>query len=210
MKLNTFFFCFVTFTLSYLIGCSPSDIDVSGDVFIVTKGGENIKLGLVEVNVFPDSVFKSFLKNKLQAAKSDLLQYKPLKEKLRKELDGTQISNWEKYKLIFHKWAELKDELIDKYINGGFLMTDLPTSLVKTKTDADGKFIIKLKPDNYAIVASASRIVGDKTEKYYWIIWFTVDSKKQNRIMLSNDNLYDSKNDTLYNLDFESLRILIL
>ena len=44
-----------------LFGCKPKETTLSGQVFIVTKGGENIKLGLVEVQLLDKQQVKDFL-----------------------------------------------------------------------------------------------------------------------------------------------------
>ncbi len=44
-------------------GILSKNVPVSGQVFIVTKGGENFKLGLVHVAIAEDSAFESFKKS---------------------------------------------------------------------------------------------------------------------------------------------------
>ena len=50
--------------------------------------------------------------------------------------------------------------------------------------DADGKFHFEAKAGSYAIVAAASRLVGDTSEVYYWF----VAAPKAGTIHLANDN----------------------
>ena len=45
-----------------LAGCKPKEISVSGQMFVVTKGAENVKLGDVEVLLLQRSQATDFLK----------------------------------------------------------------------------------------------------------------------------------------------------
>jgi len=65
----------------------------------------------------------------------------------------------------------------------------MPGPARSAKTDADGKFQMKIpRSGSYVVAASSSRFVGGSTEKYYWLV--KVDPRKESTIMLSNDNLY--------------------
>jgi hypothetical protein len=44
-----------------LVGCKPKPVALTGQIFIVTRGAENIKLGLVEVQLIQRQDVKSFL-----------------------------------------------------------------------------------------------------------------------------------------------------
>lgn len=67
------------------------------------------------------------------------------------------------------------------------LVRGLTDGAAATKTDADGRFSLKLKSGRYAVVAITSRTVGGEQEFLYWFIW--VDAGKEKRVILSNDNL---------------------
>jgi hypothetical protein len=67
-----------------------------------------------------------------------------------------------------------------------------PTATASAKTDADGKFAAKLKPGRYAVVAASNRLVVGDTETYRWVLWHTVRRGADNKLMLSNDNLYET------------------
>ncbi len=87
------------------------------------------------------------------------------------------------------------DEILvksNKMKEAPFYMDGLPQPIQTAKTDADGKFSLKLKPGKYALVASAHRQVINGEENYYWLVWASIDNKQSNRIMLSNDNLFET------------------
>ena len=42
-----------------LASCSPREGQLTGSVFVVTRGGENVKLALVPVSVIPEDVLRA-------------------------------------------------------------------------------------------------------------------------------------------------------
>jgi hypothetical protein len=61
--------CFLVFALA---GCKPKETTLSGQVFIVTKGAENFKLGDVEVFLMEKSQVTDYLQNKQPAIDSEM------------------------------------------------------------------------------------------------------------------------------------------
>jgi hypothetical protein len=55
-----------------LAGCKQKETTVSGEVFIVTRGAENVKLGLVEVQLIPKQQVSAFLKMKTTAIEAEI------------------------------------------------------------------------------------------------------------------------------------------
>lgn len=55
-----------------LAGCKPKETTVTGQVFIVTQGAENIKLGLVEVQLIPKQQVIAFLKIKTPTVEAEI------------------------------------------------------------------------------------------------------------------------------------------
>ena len=55
-----------------LFGCKPKETTLSGQVFIVTRGAENIKLGLVEVQLIQKQPAVEFLQKKQSAIDSEI------------------------------------------------------------------------------------------------------------------------------------------
>lgn len=179
------------------------DITINGGIFIVTKGGQNIKLGLVEVNVFPmDTLLPylleckkdrddqlSILLKKIEAAKIEYdAAFQEVENAFHWDFDNfdTAIEAREESEL---KWLKLRTE--EKEITSCiFFFRELPVPLTSTKTNSEGKFNILIPGSGlHVIVASATRHVFDEVEKYYWIT--TIDPKNGSRqtAILSNDNL---------------------
>ena len=73
------------------------------------------------------------------------------------------------------------------------VFANLPVAQETTKSDADGKFSLKIPSGSrVAIAARAERSTGGQKEKYEWLLWVSLKSGEQKKtIMLSNDNLVD-------------------
>ena len=71
-------------------GCSPKP--TKGQVFIVTRGAENIKLGLVDVLVFDEKGVAAFLEKKKPAVESEAALRSENLRKAEKELQGAQYA----------------------------------------------------------------------------------------------------------------------
>ncbi len=195
---------------------------IDGAVFIVTKGGESYKLGLVELMFFNDAE----LRQKLEARKTD--QTNELKllqpahqvalanvEMLKKKYDAAEAAWFEltsndqlkaqlkvQYDAAHKEWlAAVNVEgntaaAVRDSLSGRFFFKELPTPVASTKTDADGHFKITLpKTGSYCIAAQASRSVGNKQESYFWVLPLEFDSTTgKATISLNNDNTASSGN----------------
>lgn len=215
-------------TVSVLSACSDGEGELTGEVFIVTKGGQNVRLGLVEVRAIPEGIIRPFIdqKNTISKAESDKLRPEIERAKLevaeaQEGVEGARRRSDEQFKASLEairrgdysvsrsyssgadnevsklqaKWDKQTQlqGLLDKdryWRSGDFYFADLPAGIATAKTDADGKFTLTLKrKQRVALAARGSRSIGDKTEKYHWLFWFSLEGMKSKRIFLSNDNL---------------------
>lgn len=187
------------------------NITLDGAVFIVTKSGQNIKLGLVQIDVIPLDVLTSHLKERKAYASNEVARLEHLFEvakdncqagsdKYEAQKTGNESSLEIKQLQWKVGWTQAVDELgkitveITRYSSPYFCLEHLPSPSKRTKTDADGKFQMKVPGSGaYAIYASASRSVGDKVEKYYWLLQVDTHGESPRKIMLSNDNLLEGE-----------------
>lgn len=179
------------------------DITIDGEIFIVTKGGQNIKLARVAVNVFPMDTFLPYLLERKKERDAQLSIILRKIEATRAEYDAAfqkaeNAFNWdfdnfdkaiearEKSDLKYQKLRTEREEIT----SCNFFFRELPAPLTSTKTNSEGKFNI-LIPGYclHVIAASATRHVSNDVEKYYWIK--TIDPKNGSRqtVTLSNGNL---------------------
>jgi hypothetical protein len=174
--------------------------DISGQVFIVTKGSENIKLGLVEVEAFDAEAVADAIKAADASTKKEreaLTEFEVKVEEVatllekNEERDGKTDYNGKTY---YHNTTWDARELVDHgkqrlaYLSSLlFYSRSFPAPLASVKTDADGHFDLSVPDDKpITLCAHSRRLVGDSYETYDWIVPISKDSK---RVNLSNDNL---------------------
>jgi hypothetical protein len=191
------------FSLS-LFGCKK-ETRLSGQIFIVTRGAESIKLGLVDVRLIEKQQAVDFLKKKQPEIDAQMLtlssQFAKLAEKSQSDYTALQTSLSESQsteekatiaKAMIRNTDALKETLAAfKSLPSEAMYFEMfsPDTLQKTTTDADGKFQFTY-PSNrsFIIFAKAKRMVGDETENYYWLVNIPSDAG-DSRILLSNNNL---------------------
>jgi hypothetical protein len=216
-------------------GACAREGDLSGEMFIATKGGENVKLGLVEVRAIPEEVMKAHIGRKRTAAQQALASVRSDYERalnarteaestvraieqsdtVKKNLDAwlyldlqnpggvvtdwgdatPALKNWQAARVRLKKanndWSPWSDRT-SRWTSVEYYLSDLPAGEQVAKTDADGRFSMRLdRNKRYALAAKSSRQIGDETETYRWLTWVSLDGKASGRIMLSNDNLAD-------------------
>jgi len=178
------------------------DIIINGEIFIVTKKGQNIKLGLVEVNVFPMDTLLPYLAERKKERNYQLPVIVKKIEAAKTAYDAAfqEAENAFQWDFDnFDKSIATRDELKRKWLNlraeeqevtsCNFFFRKLPAPLTSAKTNSEGNFNLLIPGSGlHVITASATRRVVEDVEKYYWIT--TIDPKKGSRqiVILSNDN----------------------
>ena len=203
--------------------------DLSGEVFIVTKGGQNYKLGLVPISLFSNEAIQPYLDEKKKVAAAELARLKPLVTAAKSDSDRKEIAERAAFDAYLnadysspnrnkldaaHKLAQDQAskaqsayfELIrqqSRYLSGHFYFSDFPKPLVTSQTNADGRFTIEIPAKGeFVVAANAKRSVGDSTERYFWLIKVSLDGDAKKAIMLSNNNLTsESAPDSLIQTD---------
>jgi hypothetical protein len=170
---------------------------IKGDIFIVTKGHQSVKLGLVEVAAIPASDVRRVISErraKIAGAQKRLSEIDAEYQKLgvSDTADYDDVS-----RLTPHdhdKFVELSSErkqLMEPY---NLMFEDLPPPRSIAKSDADGHFRLVLPSGDYFLVAQSERQVFNKTEHYYWCVSARATPHADQTVTLSNDNElgYDS------------------
>jgi hypothetical protein len=218
----------LAFAALLAVSCGPTEVDVSGSVFIVTKGGDNVKLGLIKVTAIPETDAVAFIDAKLEEGEQEQEKLLPLlqqadaeyaeakatwdraKEESRVAFDkamanlrasGLQASwhaasdrGMQALETSFDKSFELDAVRLrySRWTSGSYYLDGIPDGVASAKTDADGKFTLRLLGGKrYVLAASANRQIADNTEYYHWLVWVTPTSDG-GPVMLSNDNLVTS------------------
>lgn len=198
--------------------------ELSGEVFIVTKSAESIKLGLVRVGVLSETEvlkhisarqaiaesLRPLVRINLESADAKYQKAKREADRLYNNLvndplyiqddkDAVYLNKERNWRIAADRQQKLLPDLIAKSYTLNFLesarffFAELPTPVIHTDTDSDGKYSIMLeRGKRYAIVAKSERKIGDSDEEYNWMVWVRAIEEKQ-RLTLSNNNLMKSQ-----------------
>ena len=175
--------------------------ELKGEVFVVTQGGQNIRLALVEVSAIPEDVISKFVAEKNSAIESEkenlkrqIVDFQRRADTSRKESDSAQNETERRKKasevlgwLLRKMYSDTK---LTSFPTAEYYFEKLPTGVAKAVTDSEGKFTLKL-PDRkkYALAAKGERQIGDSKEEYCWLVWANLDGEASKTVMLSNHNL---------------------
>ncbi|WP_426196723.1 hypothetical protein [Massilia sp. DWR3-1-1] len=231
-------------------------VQINGQIFIVTKGQEAVKLALVPVSIITEKEVQALLSSRAAALNQTRRELVPIILSKQQELDQLTGGNTKSFIQDLTEFDTLSNEQVNQALkcgkvppsiwrdclrelrperierarvlsaqlepmrkNTGLVRAELVTASRKykagtdpsdfytymdgalasggqlTKSDADGKFSFKFKKSSrLALMAKASRLVGDKEETYRWIVWLPsgkADDGKIN-ITLANDNLLET------------------
>ncbi len=184
----------ITLCLGLLFaGCSPKR-EVSGQVFVVTKGGESVKLGLVGVHVVGSRELVE-LASKAQRFSATNRANRKLLSELTNDLArlaaitpngfGSKIEKIQQTVL-----TRIINESAEKSLEDLFFRM-MPPAV--TQTDADGVFVVQASGTDW-LAARGQRQVGDSTESYSWLIPL---SGVNTKLLVSNDRVLESEDDLL-------------
>ena len=170
-----------------LVGCSGKR-EVTGQVFVVTKGGENVKLGLVGIHVVGEGQLMeigSKLLGEAQKAKARevlLLQLEAEVAALTLTVPGSRSGPLDR---IREEAARRRTGI--QGFSGGVLsrrfLQEMPPTMAQT--DADGLFTVEAKQSDW-LAARGERKAGAETETYLWLMPLKEGAKK---LLVSNDRL---------------------
>ena len=77
-----------------------------------------------------------------------------------------------------------------RFRDGAFFAQGLPPAAQVARTDPEGKFAAALPPGRYAAVARVEAQAGEPRPIFHWIVWTTVEARKETLLRLANDNLH--------------------
>lgn len=183
------------------VGNIPTTLN--GEIFVVTKGRENIKLALVEVCALSEPTILNWIKQKqergnreAQNVKAKIVNLKDELNSIETDLNATYTtdsgSRESRYSLEDSKRQKTHEITLaeiahyywfspEHYLNG------ISGCKASTKSDSDGRFRLELSSNRrYAIAAQTSRKILNSSETYWWLLWINPSTQS---IALNNDNL---------------------
>jgi hypothetical protein len=189
---------------------------LSGQVFVSTAGGENFKLGAVQVSLFArDAVdalltgVKNYADYKIQQLSGPVADAKAALDQAEanekaaldavlqtikarsysKAADSARDVARQAANTAREHYSEINAQLRLCY-SGAFYFAYLQPPIQTVETDADGKFAIEVpRTGTFVIGAKARRSVGDDTEHYYWLQPVSLEDEQHRVQNLSNNNL---------------------
>lgn len=174
--------------------------DLDGEIFIVTKGGANIRLALVEIRILSKETAIEFVKLKQEEHEKERQRIKIKGDNSLKKIND-ESDPYAKNIIANVELATLKAE-VDYLESDKFFFEGIPEEIFKTKTDIDGKFTLRVKRGSPGVLfAHGSRLVGGETEEYYWFLPIKLAVKSSTKISLNNENLFRN---ALHNFKFNS------
>jgi hypothetical protein len=181
---------------------------LSGQIFVATKGGENAKLGAVQVLLFARDAtdvllagLRSFADAKIQRLQFDIEAAAAAAKQANAQTEQAKASDATiAAKEAINTAQKASDAAIgqfhdllkkkDFYYSAAFYFRYLGFPVQTVETDAEGKFVLQVpQSGTFAIAAQASRTTGNDTEKYYWLQPISLEGQQQLTQNLSNNNL---------------------
>ena len=213
----TFTHFFALSLLLILTSCSKKPVEVTGQIFVITQGRENIKMGGVEVLVVPDEEFRKKAKEVVTWMQQEA------KAEAQRKVDSDHMTDFINEVIELEKTSSLKIPELPKIRESIVKESSVASGLIESAmkgdlqtralinifagngekmgftTDADGKFTLPLKGKAW-FHAMAERKVGDNSEGYIWLKGFEApDSVSKASLVISNDD--DIKDeDELYSM----------
>ena len=214
---TTFTHFFALSVLLALPSCSKKPVEVTGQIFVITQGRENIKMGGVEVLVVPDEEFRKKAKEVVTWMQQEV------KAEAQRKVDSDHMTDFINEAIELEKTSPLKIPELPKIRESIVKESDMASGLMESAmkrdlqtrslikmfagdgekvvftTDADGRFTLPLNGKTW-FHAMAERKVGDNSESYIWLKGFEApDGVSKASLVISNDDDINDE-DELYSM----------
>lgn len=193
------------------------DGDVTGDIFIVTKGGITYTLDSVAVHAIPEDVARKHLESRArqreietQRVRRDIHRMNATLKVAQTEedrlwrilqLDEGNLEKSSAWRTAYKNTEKIKKEIEglqaerEEIASAEYLFEGLPTGVSAAKTDANGKFSLTIpRQGGYVVAARGPRDTFRDTEPY-WFVRVSLEGEPSKRLILSNDNVLDAQSE---------------
>jgi hypothetical protein len=169
-----------------LPGCKPKPATLAGQVFIVTQGGDSVKLGDVSILLIEKSQVTDFWKTKGPIIDAEIAS---LKQEFAVAKDAVSLDWGNTARAENDRLRVAVIKLKNSQAAENYFVDFFPLATQTTHSDADGKFSFVYPRDKpFTIYASANRRTLKGFENYYWLINAPTNAEML-QVFLSNNNL---------------------
>lgn len=138
------------------VGCSYRPGELNGEVFIVTKAGENVKLGLVTINAIPEDKIKEYIVKKNTEAKIEIEKLKPEFKKAKIEMENAaeesisaEKESSRRYMLLMKSMTRKDKNYWDEAVNISNVKSNIYNDKQKIYSDLQDKLNYYVSPGFY-------------------------------------------------------------
>lgn len=186
--------------------------EVTGTIFIVTKGGRKYRPGSAVVYAIPEDALKKHLEGKTRQGELESQKLQRDIERLTSMLgiataeedrlwkvlqrDESNARKADAWRFVYNKAKATAQQIEDlqarrqHLTTGEYFFDGLPSGISAAKTDADGRFRLTIpRRGRFGVVASASRDLLKGKETYFWFVWVGLAGESSKRLRLSNENM---------------------
>jgi formylglycine-generating enzyme required for sulfatase activity len=201
--------------LAILPACSKKPVDVSGQVFVVTQGRENIKMGGLEVRVIQNTEFQNTAKATVQWMQEEALTEAQrradadfmtafIKEiQAMEDASANPIPELTGIRRAIVEESGQANSILESALSGGMLKQCMgklisgATSTLSISTDADGRFTVPITGKTW-FLAAGQRQVGKETEEYIWVKGFEPPADVASATLVISNEADINSEDRLY------------
>jgi hypothetical protein len=181
---------------------------IRGQVFIVTQGGENVRLGLVTVALYPEKEMLAYIARRSEEARLEREAIAPALDAAMESLSTANAQYENALKMVGmrdggsslnQRYDEVQrlqrviwegESRLRGLDSADFYFMMLPKPLRTSVTDAEGAFSIVIpKTGKYALTARGERNVSGTVETYSWLVRMPEEARTGTKVLLSNSTL---------------------
>jgi hypothetical protein len=193
-----------------LAACFKSEFVLKGEVFVVTKGAQNVRLGRLGVYAFEPSDFNAYFNQRVTAFTARYTElmgkWKANDAEMPSAIERAKANRETAYRRS-GTWDEAKTEALAKsaekdlaslessneniqaeltrMLSGQFFFESLPAPQASAVTDSEGKYQITLPKNKPYIIVAAGTYLDDDL---FWVIHLPPTKQDNADLTLSNDN----------------------
>lgn len=169
------------------------EIEVSGEIFIVTKGGTNFRLGDVEVHACDRDAVEKWAPVIIEKRKEISRKVFDALKKAMDDYDALKKSDSKGRAANSRHQNELMSVMENEGSIGALVKETPPPSITSARTNSDGKYTLFIDDahTDVLLVVSASRKIVNGTEIYLWIEPVTKPRNGKSEVSFKNSNLID-------------------